>query len=373
MKSASANLIAHIAEEATTLTTCWEITRTDGEVVRLTELDIDLVVPSTTVAGVSVGGGRYLSMVGFSRTAIDNGVGLDSDSVDITGILNSAGLALDDVRAGKFNGADLKIFALNYEALADGVIALKRGRLGDVIVTGSGRFQTDIRSLTSVLGRRIVEKTSPTCRALLGDARCKVPTDPAEVARSTSYAAGEYVKVPVDPGTTSEVYGNLVFECVTAGVTAGTQPTYDETPGNNTTDGTAVFKAHQAWTRHASVSSVTSRRVFRISVTESRAVDDWFNLGRVLFESGPNAGLSMEVKDWVQSTGEVTLFLPMPFTPEVGNVLVIRPGCDRTRPTCAGKFVMSGSADFASGNILNFRGEPDLPGSDFTLTYPDGQ
>lgn len=373
MKTASANLISHIGQEATTLTTCWEITRRDGEVVRLTELDVDLVVPSTTVAGVSVGGGRYLAVVGFSRTAIDNGAGLDSDSVDLTGILNNAGLSLDDVRAGKFNGADLKIFAVNYESLADGVIALKRGLLGDVIVTGSGRFQTDIRSLTSVLGRRIVEKTSPTCRALLGDERCKVPVGPAVVARSTSYSIGDYVRVAVDPGTTSEIYGNLIFECVTAGVTAASAPTYNETPGANTTDGIAVFKAHQAWTRHASVASVTDRRVFRITVTESRAVDDWFNLGRVQFESGPNAGLSMEVKDWVQSTGEVTLFLPMPFTPGVGNVLNIRPGCDRTRPTCRNKFVMSGSADFASGNVLNFRGEPDLPGSDFTLTYPDGQ
>lgn len=373
MKSATAGMIAHLLQEATTLTTCWEITRTDGEVVRLTELDIDLVVPSTTVAGIPVGGGRYLAMVGFSRTAIDNATGLDSDSVDITGILNSAGLSLDDVRAGKYNGADLKIFALNYEDLTDGVVALKRGRLGDVIVTGSGRFQTDIRSLTSVLGRRIVEKTSPTCRALLGDARCKVPTDPAEVTRSTSYVAGEYVKVPVDAGTTSEVYGNLVFECVTGGTTAGSAPTYNETPGSNTTDGSAVFKAHQAWTRHAAVATVADRRVFTITVSEARAVDDWFNLGRVEFESGPNAGLSMEVKDWVQSTGQVTLFLPMPFTPVVGNVLTIRPGCDRTRPTCAAKFVMAGSADFANGNILNMRGEPDLPGADFTLTYPDGQ
>lgn len=373
MKSASAGMIAHLAQEATTLTTCWEITRTDGEVVRLTELDVDLVVPPTSVSGISVGGGRYLAMVGFSRTAIDSGVGLESDSVDITGILDSSGIDRDDVRAGKLNGADLKIFAVNYEDLSQGVLALRRGKLGDVIITGSGRFQTDIRSLTAVLRRRIVEKTSPTCRALLGDARCKVPLDPAEIARSTAYSAGDYVKVPVDPGTTSEVFGNLIFECVTAGTTDAAQPTYSETPGTNTTDGTAVFKAHSAWTRHASVGTVTDRRVFRINVTEPRAADGWFSLGRILFESGPNAGLSMEVKDWVQSTGQVTLFLPMPFTPVTGNVLTIRPGCDRTRPTCASKFAIAASVDFADGNILNFRGEPDLPGSDFTLTYPDGQ
>lgn len=373
MKTASTNLINHLAQEATTLTTCWEITRQDGVVVRLTELDVDLVVPSTTVGGISVGGGTYKSMVGFTRTAIENAVGLSADTVDINGILNADGVQKEDVRGGLYNGADLKIFVVNYKALADGVMGLKRGFLGEVIITSSNQFQTELRSLSSILGRKLVEKTSPTCRALLGDSRCTIPVEPPVIARSTGYAVGDFVRVPVAAGTLSDVYGNLIYECTVSGDTAGSQPSYDTTPGNSTVDGTATFRAYAAWTRHGSVASVASRQVFTVSVTESRAVDDWFNLGRIYFESGANVGLSMEIKDWVQSSGTVTLFLPMPYTIGVGNAFTIRPGCDRTRTTCRNRFAMTGSQDFANGNVLNFRGEPDLPGRDFVLTYPDAK
>ena len=373
MKTVGANLLSHLQGEATTLTTCWEITRLDGEVIRLTELDVSITVPSTTVGSISVGGGKYLSMSGFTRTAIDNAVGLEPDTLDINGLLNADGIDKEDVRAGLYNGADLKIFVVNYESLADGVMALKRGRLGEVIITGSGRFQTELRSLATLLRKNILEKTSPTCRALVGDLRCKVPILPDIIERSTAYSAGQFVRVPVTAGSTSAIYGNLIYECTVAGTTAGSQPTYDTTVGNSTVDGAATFKAHQAWTRSGTVTSATSRRELVISVTESRAVDDWFNKGKIAFETGPCAGLSMEVKDWDQSSGTVTLFLPMPFTPDASDAFTISPGCDQLRPTCRNKFVMAGSQDFVNGNVINMRGEPDLPGRDFVLTYPDAQ
>lgn len=373
MKTSSTNLINHLSGEATTLTTCWEITRRDGVVVRLTELDVDLVVPLTTIGGVSVGGGTYKSMVGFSRTAIENAVGLEADTVDINGILNSEGVQKEDVRAGLYNGADLKIFALNYKSLADGVLALKRGFLGEVLLTSSNQFQSELRSLSSILGRKVVEKTSPTCRALLGDGRCKIPVEPPVIARNTAYTVGSFVRVVVAAGSLSDKYGNRIYECTVAGTTAGTQPTYSTTIGGITVDGSATFRAYDSWTRHGSVASVVSRQVFNLSLTEARAVNDWFNLGRIFFESGPNTGISMEIKDWTQGVNTVRLFLPLPFAVGIGNVFTIRPGCDRVRTTCRNKFAMAGSQNFANGNVLNFRGEPDLPGRDFVLTYPDAK
>ena len=372
MKTASTNLLNHLAEEATTLTTCWEITRTDGTVIRLTELDVSITVPSTTVGSIGVGGGKYQALYGFDRTAIDNAVGLDPDTTEINGILNSEGIDDDDIRAGLYNGADLKIFVVNYMSLADGVMALKRGQLGEVVTNTSGQFQTELQSLSAILRKKMLEKTSPTCRALFGDSRCTIPVTPAVIARSTAYAVGDFVRVPVTAGTTSEIYGNLIYECTVAGTTDASQPTYDTTPGNTTVDGTASFKAYQSWKRHGSVTSVTDKRTLVLNVTESRAVDDWFNGGVIAFESGPNAGIAMEVKDWVQSSNTVTLFLPFPYTPGVGNVFTIYPGCNRTRTACKA-FALAGSQDYANGNVMNFRGEPDLPGRDFVLTYPDAE
>jgi len=169
-------------------------------------------------------------------------------------------------------------------------------------------------------------------------------------------------------------FENRIYECTTSGETASTQPVYDETVGNTTTDGTVVFTARQAWTRHATVATVTDRAIFTITVTETRGVDDWFNLGAVIWETGNNKGAAMEVRDWVDSTDTITLFLKMPFNIQVGDLLRLYPGCDkRAVEACRDKFVIASSKDFANGNIKNFRGEPYVPGIDSILNYPNAK
>jgi len=46
---------------------------------------------------------------------------------------------------------------------------------------------------------------------------------------------------------------------------------------------------------------------------------------------------------------------------QVGDTFTIAPGCDKNVTTCKNKF----------SNVVNFHGEPYLPGRDFLLTYPD--
>lgn len=82
----------------------------------------------------------------------------------------------------------------------------------------------------------------------------------------------------------------------------------------------------------------------------------WFTGGYVTWHSGQNKGLKMEVKDF--TAGKVTLVLPMAFTMTVGDEFSIVAGCDKSSKTCIEKF----------GNIINFRGEPDLPGMDSLIS-----
>jgi hypothetical protein len=156
-------------------------------------------------------------------------------------------------------------------------------------------------------------------------------------------------------------FENRIYECTTAGATATSAPTYDTVVGNPTTDGTAVFTAREAFMRHATIATVTDRRTFTITVTESRAVDAWFADGSVTIESGANLGKTIEVKTWTDAGNIVQCFLPFAFDLAPGDQLRISPGCDKTRPTCRDKFVITGSTDFALGNVKNFRGEPDVP------------
>jgi uncharacterized phage protein (TIGR02218 family) len=148
-------------------------------------------------------------------------------------------------------------------------------------------------------------------------------------------------------------------------------------------DGTATLKAYESWARHAVVLAVGAsgdpdefpKQVFQLTITESRAVTDWFTGGLVRFESGNNAGAVMEIKSWTEDAGdnELILYLPLANNVAIGDRLVIMPGCDQMRATCKTKFAMTGSVEFASGNLNNFRGEPDLPGLDLLARYPNAR
>lgn len=176
------------------------------------------------------------------------------------------------------------------------------------------------------------------------------------------------------PAGLQEVYENTIYEVITAGTTATTQPAYNTVIGSQTTDGAVVVVAHEAWTRDAEVTAVTDNQTFTISVNEGRGNDGWFNGGGLSWESGQNQGLTEEIKDWnLTSGGVVTLFLPMPNSIGVGDRLRLYPGCDKRLATCNTKFRIAGSRDFDTGNRLNFRGEPYLPGRDALGRYPDAK
>ena len=85
--------------------------------------------------------------------------------------------------------------------------------------------------------------------------------------------------------------------------------------------------------------------------------DDYLADGLVTFTSGANSGLSAKVKTFAANT--VTLSLPMISTPEPGDAITVVAGCRKRLEDCSGKF----------NNVLNFQGEPHLPGVD-QITAP---
>lgn len=85
----------------------------------------------------------------------------------------------------------------------------------------------------------------------------------------------------------------------------------------------------------------------------------YYDGGLLYWETGRNAGRFTEIRD--QNSGRITTFVRMVFTPQVGDRFVIYPGCDKTLSTCKDKF----------DNVLNFRGEPHVPGQDKFLSFPN--
>ncbi len=76
---------------------------------------------------------------------------------------------------------------------------------------------------------------------------------------------------------------------------------------------------------------------------------DYFALGRLLFTSGVNVGISRSVKQF--AGGAFSLMVPLPVAPTAGDTFTAWPGCDRKRATCETKYA----------NLVNFRGEPYIP------------
>lgn len=274
MKTISAELQAHLAQECTALATCWHIERRDGTVLGFTDHDHDIVV----------GGVKYLAKTGFTPTAVDSSATLAVDNLDIEGVIDAAVIREEDIHAGKYDYAEITIFMVNYEDIGQGTLSLRRGWMGEVAIN-RGQFVAEVRGISQQLSQVIGELYSPLCRAEFGDTRCKV---------------------------------SLAAYTVTGAITA-----------------------------------VTSRLVFEDS---SRTEDaGYFNAGKVTFSSGDNNGISMEVKSFFE--GELMLSLPMPYAMEVGDSYTLSAGCDKTLETCKATF----------GNVINFRGEPHVPGTDKML------
>ena len=87
----------------------------------------------------------------------------------------------------------------------------------------------------------------------------------------------------------------------------------------------------------------------------------WFAAGTVEWTSGANAGRRAEVMmHEVTDTGVAITLLETPVRPfGVGDVFVIRAGCDKQLETCRDRFA----------NARNFRGFPNIPGQDAVLRY----
>lgn len=105
------------------------------------------------------------------------------------------------------------------------------------------------------------------------------------------------------------------------------------------------------------VTTATSNSAF--ASTGIVQADNTFSAGKVNWLTGLNAGLSMEIKQQLLAGGTVTLQLAMPYTVAVGDTFSLYKGCDRTSTQCK-----------IFGNLINFQGEPSIPGRDLMLVQP---
>lgn len=180
MKTITTAMQTHLEGELQTLAYCWKLTRRDGTIMGFTSLDRDLALMDAT----------YIAATGFTPTSIDSQASLAVDNLDIEGMLSAGSITEADILAGKYDFAEIEVFALNYREGSYGRIHLRRGWLGEVEIR-NGQFIAEIRGLTQRLSQHIGELYSPMCRAQLGDAKCTVNVAPYTVSGSVSSALSQ--------------------------------------------------------------------------------------------------------------------------------------------------------------------------------------
>lgn len=147
----------------TTLAFCWRLERRDGVAIGFTSHDRDIVMGELL----------YRATPGMMPSAVVRSDGLDIDTLDVAGALTSDAIREEDLVAGRWDGARLRLHAVDWSDPDDAPLLLARGELGE-IASGDRGFSAELRGPTALLERPVVEATSPECRAALGDRRCRI-------------------------------------------------------------------------------------------------------------------------------------------------------------------------------------------------------
>jgi uncharacterized phage protein (TIGR02218 family) len=193
-------MAAFLQPELTTIAFCWRVERRDGATIGFTTHDRDL----------AIGGLVYRATPGMLPSAITLSDGFDASTLDISGALTSDAISASDLAAGRWDGAAVTIFMVDWEQPEGERMLLVRGELGDVSAKANA-FEAELRGPTALLDRPVVEQTSPECRAELGDKRCRVDmAGRVRVSRIAAVPEEETVEV-ADPAIEPEgyAYGRL--------------------------------------------------------------------------------------------------------------------------------------------------------------------
>jgi uncharacterized phage protein (TIGR02218 family) len=305
MKTATSQMKTHLQGDVTTLCTLFLVVRSDGYTVALTDLDRN--VTYTSAAGVKAGVAvTYVATDGMTRTADAANSDLSPDNSDIDAFLDSSAITETDIRGKLYDGATVEMRVVNYANLTMGEVKLRTGTIGKITIK-NGVYTAELRGLLQQLAYVIGEVYGPSCRAELGDVKCKV--------NMPSYTQS---------GTVETVSSAVEIVPASGLLMKGSSTPTDPAPAG------------------------------------------WFNDGILTWTSGVNNGLTNQIKSWDGTNLIFTLPMfsaPQGGGPSVGDTFTIQPGCnhsaDATTGDCQNKYQ----------NIINFRGENNIPGQDQVLQY----
>jgi uncharacterized phage protein (TIGR02218 family) len=146
----------------TTVARCFRVRRKDGVELGFTDHDRDLTFDGTLFRASS----------GMTARAYAQTTGLSVDTTEALGALSAEALTEEDLSSGRYDGAEVEGFLVNWADVAARVVRF-RGTVGEV-VRREGGYAAEVRGLAEALNREEGRIFHPRCSAVLGDARCGV-------------------------------------------------------------------------------------------------------------------------------------------------------------------------------------------------------
>jgi len=187
MKTLDPAFATHIATGATTMATCWRLRRGDGFVLGFTDHDVAL----------SFDGTDFLPSRGLDGGEESTKLGAQVDTTEVVGILASDAITEDDILLGRYDGALVETFRVNWRDVSVRDL-VRRSTIGE-ITRADGRFTAELRSGQQALNVAKGRLYQSLCDARLGDARCGILlTDPRYRADATVTAIRDRYRVAFD-------------------------------------------------------------------------------------------------------------------------------------------------------------------------------
>lgn len=162
MRQVPDELAAHLKQDATTTCYCWRVRLSDGTLMGFTDHDEALHFDGLT----------FLAASGFHASDNEAASGFAASSAEIAGGFSSEAVREDDLSSGRYDGALVETFLVNWQDTAQR-LKLDLREVGEVTRAG-GYFQAELRSLAHRLSQPQGRVYSRRCDARLGDSRCRV-------------------------------------------------------------------------------------------------------------------------------------------------------------------------------------------------------
>ncbi len=151
----------HLQRGLTTTCRCWAIRRSDRQEFGFTDHDMELSFEGIT----------FKASTGLTATAIEQATGLSIDNSEAMGALSDAAVTENDIEAGRFDGAEVRAWLVNWAAPDQRMLQF-RGSIGEMRRAG-GAFHAELRGLTDLLNQPMGRVYQKPCTAVLGDGSCK--------------------------------------------------------------------------------------------------------------------------------------------------------------------------------------------------------